>query len=71
MKRLSPEIAHDLCRRYGVDVSREFHALRENEVQAVIAAADEWRYKKPRGANGSRARYFHAHLRRTCNRRED
>lgn len=45
-----------------------FHALRSEEVEALLAHADRRGYRKPRNANGSRARYFHAYLVRLANK---
>lgn len=60
--------ARDLAARYGIDLERDFHALPSEQVERIIAAADSVRYRAPRNANGSRARYFHARLVRTANR---
>lgn len=43
-------------------IKRDFHALTSMEVGRIIAEADRVKYRKPRNANGSRARYFHARL---------
>lgn len=45
-------------------MGRDFHALPSSAVDSILAAADRARYRKPRNANGSRARYFYAHLHR-------
>ncbi len=58
--------ALDLVRRYHVRIDRDFHALGTAEVANVINAANAWGYRKPRNANGSRGRYFHAYLRRAA-----
>ncbi len=47
------------CNAYG-----DFHALPSSAVDLLIDFADIHRYRKPRNANGSRARYFHAYLTR-------
>jgi len=60
--------ARELARRYGIPLDRDFHALPSETVESVIAAADEWQYRRPRNANGSRARYFHSYLQRLANR---
>ena len=41
---------------------RDFHALCSAAVELTLSHADACRYRKPYGANGSRARYFHAAL---------
>lgn len=48
----------------GVEVGSDFHTLRSSHVDALLEHAKRWRYRKPRNANGSRARYFHAMLQR-------
>ena len=57
-----------LVERFGIDLSRDFHALSSDQVERIVAAADSVRYRVPRNANGSRARYFHARLERAINR---
>lgn len=44
--------------------TRDFFTLRAEEVERVLAAADFVGYRRPKNANGSRARYFHARLMR-------
>lgn len=48
--------------RIGIDPRSDFHALRSSQVDQLLEEADKQRYRKPRNANGSRARYFHARL---------
>ncbi len=43
---------------------KDFCTLSHAEVERVISAADFVRYRKPKNANGSRGRYFHARLMR-------
>jgi hypothetical protein len=42
----------------------DFHTLRATAVERVLAAADFVGYRRPKNANGSRARCFHARLMR-------
>ena len=61
-KSLTPETAGEIldrCRAHG-----DFHALPSANVEALLDYADEYRYRKPKTANGSRVRYFHAMLQR-------
>ncbi len=51
------------CRAHG-----DFHRLDSEAVESIIAAADRHKYRQPRNANGSRARYFHAFLTRVAAR---
>lgn len=59
---MTPETAQDIATRWRIPLDRDFHALDSDTVENIVAAADEYRYRKPRNANGSRARYFHALL---------
>ncbi len=42
----------------------DFHTLSGSQVDGLVDAAAEARYRKPRNANGSTARYFHDRLQR-------
>lgn len=48
----------------------QFHALPSAKVFALLAEADRVKYRLPKNANGSRARYFHAYLCRVAARTE-
>lgn len=65
-----PSDARNLARRYTIPLDQDFHSLDSTTVQAIISAADEWRYRRPANANGSRARYFHAYLCRLTARQD-
>lgn len=41
----------------------DFHALRSDDVQYLLDTAKEVGYRAPKGASGSKARYFYAYLR--------
>lgn len=47
-----------------LDPKQDFHTLRSEQVDAILAEADRVRYQKPKNANGSRARYFYQLLQR-------
>ena len=64
MAHLTKEDARAICNVYCIPIDRDFHALNSQHVQNVIDAANARNYRQPRGANGSRARYFHAYLQR-------
>jgi hypothetical protein len=64
-------------RRYGIDAcgilnrigirrGEDFHVLSSTKVDQLVTAAKEIGYRKPKNANGSRGRYFHAYLQRLC-----
>lgn len=59
----------ELCNQFGIVLGRDFHALNSDQVERIIAAADSVKYRKPKSANGSRARYFYQALQRAHNRR--
>ncbi len=54
----------------SIPLDRDFHSLPSETVQSIVEAANRYRYKAPRNANGSRARYFHAFLQRVAARSE-
>ena len=64
MSKLDGHGARYIADCYGFRINVEFHVLTSSEVDGVLAAADSRGYRKPRTANGSRARYFHQYLRR-------
>ena len=59
---MTPYDARNTLHRLGLTARHDFHALRSEVVDAILAEADRAKYRKPRNANGSRARYFHALL---------
>jgi oligoribonuclease NrnB/cAMP/cGMP phosphodiesterase (DHH superfamily) len=61
--------ATDLMTRHHIPHDKDFFTLSFSEVENVLNAADEWKYKKPVNANGSKARYFHAFLTRLIARK--
>lgn len=62
--------ARNLAREHGFPLGIDFHTLDSSTVESILAAADVWRYRKPKNANGSRARYFYAYLNRLADRME-
>jgi hypothetical protein len=48
----------------GASVDQDFHTLRSEQVDELLACARMRRYQKPRGANGSTARYFYQMVQR-------
>jgi hypothetical protein len=59
--------ASDILARCHVDRAHDFHRLPSDQVEALLAEADRVKYRRPKNANGSRARYFHARLTRALN----
>jgi hypothetical protein len=73
MARLSPSDACEILSRLGVsydDARADFHRLPSDAVESLLSEAKARGYRQPRNANGSRARYFHAHLVRVAAREE-
>jgi hypothetical protein len=62
--------ARDTFHRLRIDPSVDFFTLGYDDIEALLAEADRVRYRKPKNANGSRARYFHARLERQLAREE-
>lgn len=48
----------------GVPIGADFHQLSSTQVDLLLIEAKAARYRKPKNANGSRGRYFHAMLQR-------
>ncbi len=65
---MTKDDALDLAHRYRIPLGEGFHTLGSGVVENIIAAADEWKYRKPIDANGSRARYFYAYMQRAASR---
>lgn len=61
--------ARETLRMLRIDPARDFFTLDSTQVESLVAEADRVRYRKPKNANGSRARYFHALLQRRANRK--
>ena len=58
---LEPRIARSVLESCNaLDVP--FHALPSRNVAALLAWANYYKYREPKNANGSRARYYHAYL---------
>ncbi len=53
-----------MLRARGVDFNADYHALGTREVDLILDAAKVAGYRKPKTANGSRARYFFYNLAR-------
>jgi hypothetical protein len=47
-----------------IGLDQDFHTLSPSQVEGLLEEADRVRYQKPKNANGSRGRYFHARLQR-------
>jgi hypothetical protein len=64
-------IKSDACvilRELKIPRGENFFVLPSSKVSELLDVADEYKYRKPKSASGSRGRYFHAYLQRLCNR---
>lgn len=50
--------------RFGIALGQDFHTLTSDQVRALNWEATRVKYREPKNASGSRARYFHARLQR-------
>jgi len=66
MARVTRDAACAYLRWAQVPVGEDFHALPSKKVENLLLIADRLKYRKPKNANGSRGRYFHALLQRKC-----
>jgi len=61
---MTAEQAYDIL--FMCDIPRnappDFHALTSDRVATLLHEADEYEYRAPKNANGSRARYFYAYV---------
>jgi len=62
--------ATNILGRLNISIGQDFHTLRSEQVEKLLDEADRVGYRRPVNANGSRARYFHAHLQRLAVRKE-
>ena len=54
--------AKELAEKFNIPLDQDFYILDSAVVSRILDAADSRKYRKPKNANGSRARYFHAYL---------
>jgi len=71
MARMNRHAAHDILQRCKVPKGSGYHELSSSQVEALIAEADAYGYQKPKNANGSRGRYFHAFVERVASRESE
>lgn len=70
MARFTQHAARECLHACGIQRDVDFHVLPSDAVEALAAQAKFFKYRKPRNANGSTARYFHAYLTRTAVKEE-
>ena len=71
MPRMTKDQAQETLRRIGGSglFIPDFHSLPSDQVAQVLREADAVKYRKPKTANGSRARYFYEYLARTARKK--
>ena len=67
MARMTKLHAEHLALVYDIPLGKDFHALTPQKVANVLECATATKYRKPKNANGSRARYFYAYMNRAYN----
>jgi hypothetical protein len=76
-KRMTYSDAVHLCEVCGIvrinvfpvqGTIQDWHSMGNDQKDAILLAADLWKYRKPKNANGSRGRYFAQYLRNTLER---
>ena len=70
MPRMTRETAEGILTRCHLTATPDFFTLSTGDVYSLLAEADAVKYRKPKGANGSRARYFYAYVLRAANKGE-
>lgn len=53
----------------GLDINQDFYSIPMSKACELSTLADYCNYRKPKNANGSKARYFWALLQRVHNRK--
>lgn len=68
--RIDPFQAREILNACG-GMACDYHTLNRSHVESLLDYADSLRYRKPRNANGSRARMFHAYLTRQARKLDE
>ena len=68
-KRMGFYEARNILAAVGCDLSADFHTLDSNQVERVLMEAEQYGYRKPKNANGSKARYFFRFVQRVSTRK--
>ena len=63
---MDKQTALDILGRCGATARPDFHTLPASSVCELLEFADEYKYRKPKNANGSRGRYFYARVLRAA-----
>ena len=68
-KRMGFYEARNILAAVGCEIPADFHTLDSNQVHRVLMEAEQYGYRKPRNANGSKARCFFQFVQRVSTRR--
>ncbi len=68
MPRLTASEARNILTYCGISANEDFHALKAEQIANLLAFAYERKYRKPKNANGSSGRCFHAYVIRATKR---
>lgn len=60
--------ATSLTTQFHIQLAKDFFTLTHAEISSVLDAANLVKYRRPKNANGSRARYFFASPQRAARR---
>lgn len=67
---IDPDKARIILANCGIKLGTDFYTLPAHRVDYLLQWARSTRYRQPRNANGSRARYFHEYLQRRASKGE-
>jgi hypothetical protein len=70
MPRMTRKTAEGILTRCHLSETPNFFTLSDNDKEDLLREADAVKYRKPKSANGSRARYFYAYVLRAANKEE-
>lgn len=70
MPRMTRETAEGILTRCYLVAKPNFFTLSSSDKEGILREADAVKYRKPKTANGSRARYFYAYVLRAANKEE-
>lgn len=60
--------AHNILQNCHITLGADYHALPSEQVERLLECAKSTHYRKPRNANGSTGRYFHAYVQRQASK---
>ena len=70
MPRMTRETAEGILARCYLIAKPDFFTLSSSDIDNLLREANAVKYRRPKSANGSRARYFYAYVLRAANKEE-